>query len=184
MTDTFSVTKCIGCGQANRHPNDVSRSGSFVCGKCGKPLLSMVADKARPSSDVNWAMRITLAILAIAVIFIVNVYQANRPAAVTSAKLTPGLAPSLRPTPDSTPNAKGLASLFEKTTPMPTASPSPLSQSGGTTAATRLDEALAAPSGPSLAPAGGSLAATFERAPGNVGEGEPPRPLNRSRARK
>jgi len=174
MTDTFSVTKCLGCGQVNRHPNDVGRSGTFACGKCGKPLLSVVADKPKPSSDVNWGMRITLAILAVVVIFIVNASNIHRPVPVTSAKLTPSPLPSLRPTPGSTPYAKGLSSLFEKTTPKPSPSPSPLSQSGGTTAATRLEELSTSPSG---SPPGGSLAAAFDRAPGNVGEGEPARPL-------
>jgi hypothetical protein len=42
MPADFEILLC-GCGQHNRRPLNVERAGSFNCGKCGKPLLTVVS---------------------------------------------------------------------------------------------------------------------------------------------
>jgi len=43
MEGSVSTSRCTGCGTLNRQPHDIGRSGVFNCGKCGKPLLSVVS---------------------------------------------------------------------------------------------------------------------------------------------
>lgn len=66
MAAAFSITKCHGCGQLNRHPDDPGKSGTFTCGKCRKPLLSVVNAKPAKSSGGGWVPLSVLAIVAVA----------------------------------------------------------------------------------------------------------------------
>jgi hypothetical protein len=65
MAAAFSITKCYGCGQLNRHPDAAGKSGTFTCGKCGKQLLSVVAAKPAKPSAGAWA---PLSVLAIVIV--------------------------------------------------------------------------------------------------------------------
>jgi hypothetical protein len=131
MAARHEVIRCQ-CGQSNRRVLGIEKTGIFTCGKCGKPLLSVVRDDNNNSGGVRALRKLLLIGLFIAIVAVPlyatlgvtptakRIDEASKPvSAASSSAATRREPPVVAPRQDYAAKATPAPISFESWTPPP-----------------------------------------------------------------